>query len=152
MRRLGYRLWGRVPTSIQRRLIYAGGHKSTLGASAVILDAHGRLLVVRHTYRRPAWGLPGGLVGRREQPEVALARELREELGVVASVGALVYADHNARYRHLTLYYTAALRGSPRLGAELDDYRFADVGELPDVLQAPTPSWLKSLLGPRSFT
>jgi 8-oxo-dGTP pyrophosphatase MutT (NUDIX family) len=40
-------------------------------------------LFVRHTYgRRSEWELPGGTLGRREDPEAAVRREMREELAV----------------------------------------------------------------------
>ena len=41
------------------------------------------MLLVRHTYaRRREWDIPGGFLHPAEDPEVALRRELREELGV----------------------------------------------------------------------
>ncbi len=59
--------------------------------AAVIRDALGRILLARRTEGRDLaglWEFPGGKVERGETPEAALARELREELGIVADIGA----------------------------------------------------------------
>ncbi|MBV9416653.1 MAG: NUDIX domain-containing protein, partial [Solirubrobacterales bacterium] len=39
------------------------------------------VLLVRHTYGRRSWDLPGGTVRRRELPVDAARREMQEELG-----------------------------------------------------------------------
>ena len=59
--------------------------------AGVIRDARGRILLARRTVGRDLAGLrefPGGKVEPGESPEAALVRELREELGIEASVGA----------------------------------------------------------------
>jgi 8-oxo-dGTP pyrophosphatase MutT (NUDIX family) len=49
----------------------------------LVFDADGRVLLVRHTYGdRRRWELPGGWVQRGEDPAVAAARELAEEVGL----------------------------------------------------------------------
>jgi ADP-ribose pyrophosphatase YjhB (NUDIX family) len=54
----------------------------TRGVKAVVRCGD-RVLLVRHTYaRRNEWDLPGGFLHPGEDPEIALARELGEELGV----------------------------------------------------------------------
>lgn len=55
------------------------------GAHALVEDAHGRVLLVRHTYTyRQGWLLPGGGAGRGEAASDAVIRELREEVGLTA--------------------------------------------------------------------
>jgi 8-oxo-dGTP pyrophosphatase MutT (NUDIX family) len=50
------------------------------------LLTHGdRILLVRHTYGRRCWDLPGGAVKRHEEPLDAARREMREELGIRAA-------------------------------------------------------------------
>jgi 8-oxo-dGTP pyrophosphatase MutT (NUDIX family) len=50
-----------------------------LGAPAAILNAGGRVLLVRENYDRRRWGFPGGAVEPDESPLDAVVRETREE-------------------------------------------------------------------------
>lgn len=66
--------------------------KLVVVAAAVLIDTDGRLLL---TSRPPGksfagmWEFPGGKLAALESPEQALVRELREELGIVTSIGCL---------------------------------------------------------------
>jgi 8-oxo-dGTP pyrophosphatase MutT (NUDIX family) len=122
-------------------------HRVSCGVSALVFDEQGRLLILHHTYRRPGWGLPSGLVGRREQPAEALARELREELGVSARIGALLHADHAAWRRHLTLYYRAEIAGEVRHSHETDAHRYVASDELAPLFGGELPAWLRVATG-----
>ena len=70
----------------------------TLGVRGVAVDGEGRVLLVKHTYLH-GWWLPGGGVERGQFCEDALAREMREEAGVVIEGRpALVSVHSNERF------------------------------------------------------
>src|SRR5690606_27578643 len=70
----------------------------------------GRVLAVRHSYR-PGYTIPGGGVGRGEEPRATAVRELAEELSLAAEPAALVY---KRRVRN-TLVYELRLDAAPDL-------------------------------------
>jgi 8-oxo-dGTP diphosphatase len=51
------------------------------GVKCVLTDGD-LVLLVRHTYGRHAWDLPGGTMRRGESPASAATREMHEELGL----------------------------------------------------------------------
>ena len=54
----------------------------TMGAQGLVLDAQGRILLIKATYK-PGWQFPGGGVERNETARLAVERELEEEAGVI---------------------------------------------------------------------
>lgn len=70
-----------LPTTARRRVVRTIAPSFTVGAMCFIERPDGRLLLVRQAYRR-AWGVPGGLLERREEPSDAAVREVEEEVGI----------------------------------------------------------------------
>lgn len=72
-----------VATLINRalRLYWRIRKPRTFGVRAFVVRPDDRVLLVKHTYDRH-WYLPGGGRTESEPAEEALARELREELGI----------------------------------------------------------------------
>lgn len=78
------------------------------------------------------WELPGGKVEKDESPEVALTRELREELGIGIAVGShLATFRDRAEGRTFTfdLYRCAHVQGEVR-HLQVDDHAWADAHAL----------------------
>ena len=88
--------------------------------AGVLEDARGRVLLARRTEGRDLaglWEFPGGKREPGETPEAALARELREELGIEADIGApLIRVPHRYPHKRLQLDVrrVAAWRGTPK--------------------------------------
>jgi len=92
-----------------------------LVAAAVLIDEHGHILV----QQRPVggslsglWEFPGGKIEAGETPEIALARELAEELGVqveIAQLEAATFASADLGDEHLVMlvYLCRVWNGTP---------------------------------------
>jgi len=86
---------------------------------AAVIERDGRYLITRRlqdTHLAGLWEFPGGKIWPGEQPEVALKRELSEELGVIAEVGELLesvdwsYPEKTVHIR----FFRCAILGAPQ--------------------------------------
>lgn len=99
------------PSIVARRLAYRLAHRllrvwwflrrpEIEGVKCVITDGD-RVLLVRHTYGRREWDLPGGAIKRGESALAAARREIEEELGVRIErwrpLGALRASPYHSR-------------------------------------------------------
>jgi 8-oxo-dGTP diphosphatase len=76
IRRLGYRLAFRF-----LQVFWFVARPEKRGVKCLVTDRD-RVLLVRHTYGRRDWDVPGGSIKRRESPLKAAHREMSEELGL----------------------------------------------------------------------
>ncbi len=119
--------------------------------AAVIRDPAGRVLLTRrpdHKHMGGLWEFPGGKIRAGEDPRAALARELREELGVEAAIGEpLTSAVHEEpRLRILLLFFAARLLAGEPVGREGQEVRWVHVSELSDYPTPPADAGLVALL------
>jgi len=109
----------------------------TIVVSAAVIIEHGRVLLTqrkRGAHLEGLWEFPGGKVEEGEDPRDALARELREEIGVEVDVGDIVEVTFH-RYENksvLLLFYAAKRRaGSPEPRAiDVAAFEWADANAL----------------------
>jgi len=114
----------------------------TLGVRTVATDAHGRVLLVRHTYS-PGWHFPGGGVEHGESAETAARRELMEEGGVEPAAPLTLIGfytnHHNFPNDHIALYRAEAWRPCPPAAdGEIAERGFFAIDALPEGVREGT--------------
>lgn len=83
--------------------------KTVLVAAVALIDAEGRVLLAQRPEGKSMaglWEFPGGKVEPGETPEVALVRELQEELGIdtwESCLAPLTFASHSYEDFHLLM-------------------------------------------------
>jgi 8-oxo-dGTP pyrophosphatase MutT (NUDIX family) len=116
------------------------------GVKAVLQPADGSdaVLFVRHAYgERWLWQLPGGGIGRGEDPATAIAREVHEELGVeVRDLRALGDVRATGMHKVVTLHCFAARVDADALRVrwgELEEVRWTPPDRPPQPVGADVP-------------
>lgn len=109
---------------------------ATLGARGMVIDAAGRVFLVKHSYV-DGWQLPGGGVETGETMLTALARELAEE-GNIELTGPPVlhgvfFNKRISRRDHVALYIVREFRqdAPPRPNREIVAHGFFTLDALP---------------------
>ena len=117
----------------------------TLGVRGLVLDRDDRIALILHTYL-DGWYLPGGGVQRRESYERALARELREEIGLHAfSIERVLGVYHDTvtlKDDHVVAYVVRTDASAPPLSTtdpfEIQAVEWFALDDLPDDLSPAT--------------
>ena len=96
-------------------------NRSVINVAAAVIEREGKILIgqrKRGDSHGLRWEFPGGKVERGESPAEALARELREELGIQAIVGSeIIRYEHRYPRRTsilLIFYRVTEFQGEPR--------------------------------------
>jgi 8-oxo-dGTP diphosphatase len=106
-------------------------------AGACVLDAAGRVLLLKHAFRTGSgWGIPGGFLEKGEQPEAALRRELREEVGLELASARLAFVRTLARTQQVEIIFCCRAAGSPARpqSDEIDEVAWFAPDALPGAL------------------
>jgi mutator protein MutT len=83
LQKLIAKMWRALPPRVRRWSMRATQTRFTVTAGALIFNDEGQVLLLKHRFRAGSgWGIPGGFLEIGEQPDEALRRELREEIGL----------------------------------------------------------------------
>lgn len=111
------------------------------GVSVIVTNLSGDVLLLKHSYGPAVWSLPGGGLGRGEDPLEAARREVREELGVelarIEPVGVL--EEELSGSPHTAHIFAAVCDRQPRPDRrEVLEARFFPSHSLPEPLGRTT--------------
>ncbi len=118
-----------------------------VGCRAAITNRAGQLLLIQRLREPEAgcWGLPGGKIDFGEQVEVAVVREISEELGVEIALDGLACIAQtikcgDGRHWVAPVYHAHIAAGTPSLmePEKHGGWGWFDLESLPDELTSPT--------------
>lgn len=107
---LGFR---HIPAPVRRSLVRAGTPSYTVGAVCLV-EHDGEVLFLWQPHRR-GWTLPGGLVGKGEEPEDAVRREVLEEVGLAIEPGDPIAVGVHASTQQVDVIYRVRVAERPDL-------------------------------------
>jgi 8-oxo-dGTP diphosphatase len=124
-----------------------------LVVACALIDIDGRLLITKRPEGRPfagLWEFPGGKVERGETPEMALVRELKEELNIEVNercLAPLTFASHGYDEFHLLMPIFACRRWNGEITAqESQDFAWVRPNRLINYPMPPADEPIKSML------
>lgn len=146
------RVFRRLPSRLRIAVVHGVAPSFSVGAICVVERADGRILLVRHSYRKH-WGFPGGLLKRGEDVAAGALRETLEEVGLVIElVGApAVVVDPGPRRVDVVFLARPAVDADADAARptspEIRELRWAARDELPE-LQHEAAGGLRALARP----
>jgi NAD+ diphosphatase len=140
-----------LPGALRRRMVRLGQRRFTVTAGALVFDDEGRILLLEHVFRPDSrWGIPGGFLSKGEQPEVALRRELREEIALEVTDVEFFFARTLARPRQVEIYFLCKPDGVPSPSSfEITKAEWFTIDDLPPNLSQDQRKIIKRALDVR---
>ena len=114
-------------------------------AVKAIIQYKGKVLIIKRSEYDSAnafvWEFPGGRIHFREDLQNALSREVKEETGLIVSVGDILYATNcefcETRHCVIISYLCSAVEDAISLSEEHIEYIWADRVQLEELLHKP---------------
>ncbi len=134
--------WMQIP-GLQKVMVWVV-HLTTprhlIGVNLVVLNEQGDILMLKHVFHPYApWGLPGGWLGRDEDPRDCALRELREETGLTAVLDQVLVLQRETGVSQIGVIYRAFAQTAPlQLSSEILEAGWFAPDALPQPLTVST--------------
>ncbi|MEK7166385.1 MAG: NUDIX hydrolase [Patescibacteria group bacterium] len=121
-----------MPKQLQLLLVRLTHDEFLISVVGVTFNDQDEVLLLKHTYRDPPWGLPCGYINAREHPKEALEREIKEETGLVISVDRRMKIRTDRDTARLEIVYLATFIGGDfQPSDEVEAVQFFEFDQLP---------------------
>src|SRR6266542_2070251 len=126
-------VWRLLPERMQWWVMWLVTPKYTVGVTGIVFDDAGRVMLLRHTFRRRyPWGLASGWVKRGEALDAALHREIAEETSLRVHVERLFRVRTDKFHRMVEVVYVCRyVEGTFRPSSEVTELRWCAPDALP---------------------
>lgn len=124
----------KLPKDTQLRIMRLFQDEFLVGATGIVFNDKGEVLIVKHTYRQQDWGLPGGYIKAKEHPVEGLEREIKEESGLVVSIDEELKIRTDRETSRLDICYVGTyIGGEFNPSDEVSEYGFYSFDNLPSI-------------------
>jgi len=107
-----------------------------IGLTGIFFNDQDQVLLVKHSYRKIQWSLPGGYLKAKEHPVEGLEREITEETGFLVSVDKQLKVRTDRQTGRLDMTYMGKFIGGEfKKNEEVIDYGLFSFAELPVLLE-----------------
>lgn len=147
-------IWRGAPKTVRSWTMRLWHPRFAVTTGAVVTDCAGRVLLLKHRFRPGSgWGVPGGFMEKGEQPEAALRRELREEVGLEVDQIRLFSTRATRKPKQVEIIFCCRAAGeTEELNFEIQKAAWFLPGELPAELPEPQARLIKRVLNDGATT
>ncbi len=125
----------RLAKAFQIKMLRLVNDEFLIGVTGVIFNDKQELLLVKHSYRRVAWSLPGGYLQAKEHPKKGLEREIYEETNFKVHVEKILMTKHDKETPRIDMCYVGIYsKGKFKASDEVIDFGFFAKDKLPKLI------------------
>jgi 8-oxo-dGTP diphosphatase len=146
LQKIAGKIWRIMPASARQSVIRFSQAKFTVSVGVVVCNKKKQILLLDHVLRPASgWGIPGGFIDYREQPEIAAQREILEETGLY--VENLRFMRMRTIGRHIEIVYFGNADGiAEAKSREIVEVRWFEPDEFPSEMSESQKSLISKVL------